>query len=123
METIRTKHLRNKITPYLKPTKNNRIFDGILQNATLGGYNVGIVYNATPYFEDGTFIQLSDIVKASSIGGDYYVETKDKMRFLISDIEYNSSLPLITESIDSNIKHVKQLIESNPKHYSKLQWS
>ncbi len=123
METIRTKHLRNKITSYLKPTKNGRIFDGILQDATLGGYNVGIVYNATPLFEDGTFIQLGDIIKASSIGGDYYVETEDKWRFLISDIEYNPSLHQLSESIESNIKHLKQIIDSNPQHYSKLQWS
>lgn len=115
METIRTKHLRRKINTNLVESRNGRSFDGVLQQAHINGYNVGIVYGATPLFEDGQFIQLAEIVNAGSIGGEYYVETRDQLRFLISDTE----LKPMAEEFNELFKE----LEINRDYLAPMQWS
>lgn len=122
-----TQYMRsNMCNGELTPTKTTgNKFDGVIQDADVIGNRVtGHIFGATPRFEDGTFIETSEVVRVSNIlSAGWFVETVSGSRYLISSVNFNPTLPSMTKSVEAALKHCKHFIEINQAYFKPLQWS
>jgi hypothetical protein len=127
IETGTTKYMRQRSAGVvgLKPTlTTGNIFDGTLQEASLGVNAFGHIYGASPRFKDGAFIETSKIVfvgQIESVG--WFIETIGGSRYLVSSISFNSSLRQITESIEAAMHNQDYYIDINIDYFKPLKWS
>jgi hypothetical protein len=106
-------------------TARDRKYDGVLQDADFMGSTVcGHIFGAGDRFEDGAFIETSEVVRVSqvlSVG--WFVETVNRSRYLISSVNYNPTLSSSTVSVEAAAKQKQQHISINPNYFSCLSWN
>ena len=96
-------------------------FDGFIRDAHICKGVMGKIYSATPRYEDGDFIESSEIVQVGFIPAvGHYVETANKSRYLIANTGYSSCQKgLVSEDLKQKENH----IEINMNYFKELQWS
>ena len=105
----------------LTKTSQGISFDGVIRGAHICKGIMGNIYSATPRFNDGDFIESSEIVEVGFIPAiGHYVETANKSRYLIANTgESACQNGLVSEDIKQKEKH----IEININYFKELQWS
>ncbi|EHA1127119.1 hypothetical protein BOO92_13945 [Vibrio navarrensis] len=105
----------------LTKTKQGISFDGSIRNAHICNGVMGQIYNATPRFNDGDFINTSEVVQVGFIPAiGWFVETVNGSRYHIASTEYSACQKGI---VKDDMEHKQFYIESNLSYFKQLQWS
>lgn len=110
----------------LLPTLTNEgFFNGVLQDVDNVGKSVtGYIFGAAPRFDDGTFVETSEIIKVgyADLAG-WYIETVSGSRYLISNVNYNPHLDCETTSVEAAMAHRQKYLKLNASYFANKQWS
>jgi hypothetical protein len=127
--------MKNKATEYLltrmsygedlKISVNGVKYDGVLQDIDYMGRGVcGTIYGNESSFEDGTFIETSEVVRVSNVlSSGWFIETLSGSRYLISSVNFNPTLSKSTESVEACMKDIQNYIKINESYFADKQWN